>query len=564
MQLYRHVVKEVESLPEGPHIGAFFDFDGTIIYGYSATEFLREQLRRGDIKITQIPEVLATATRFGMGNMDFSGLMTETASMLTGKKETEYVEFGKKLYRERLAKRIYPESRSLIEAHLKKGHTVALVSAAMPYQVEAAAADLGIQHVVCTHLEIQDGRFTGEVLHPTCYGMGKVVAAEKIAKAEGVDLSQSFFYTDSDEDIQLLEAVGNPRPLNPNSRLRGIANGRGWPVQEFSSRGKTGIVDVARTLGVQGSMVGSALAGIPIYALTRSLRKSRNFSMGVFADLASAIAGLELEVTGEEHLWSNRPAVFIFNHQSQVDVLIIARLLRRDMAGVGKKEIGNIPVLGKVIQLAGTILIDRENSRSAVEAMRPLVDAMRNEGRSVTLAPEGTRSTSTNLGPFKKGAFHLAMQAEVPIVPIVIHNAVDAGPRGQFATQPATVHVTVLPPVDTSDWTAKNMDKQVEYVRDMYLVELDQMVLQRPALPSSSPSTTAESMAAAKKAAVDQQAPAKKTSSFKKSGMSTRRRKASATKVSARQTNTEASEQKTKTSRKKRVTKRKVTKQKAT
>ena len=73
------------------------------------------------------------------------------------------------------------------------------------------------------------------------------------------------------------------------------------------------------------------------------------------------------------------------------------------------------------MQFGGTVLIDRENTASAKEAMKPLVDVMLKEGRSVCIAPEGTRSTSTNLGRFKKGAFHLAMQAGVPIVPIVIH-----------------------------------------------------------------------------------------------------------------------------------------------
>jgi hypothetical protein len=125
-------------------------------------------------------------------------------------------------------------------------------------------------------------------------------------------------------------------------------------------------------------------------------------------------------------------------------------------------------------------LIDRENTASAMEAMLPLVDAIQKEGQCVCIAPEGTRSTSTNLGRFKKGAFHLALQAGVPVVPIVIHNAIDVAPRGQFIIRPATVKITVLPPVDTSAWTAQTMDAHVDEVRDMFLVELDQMVLQVP------------------------------------------------------------------------------------
>ncbi len=478
MQLYSKVTKEVDALPEGPQIAAFFDFDGTVIYGYSAITYLREQVKRGDIKPSQLVELVKVMAQFGLGNMNFSGMLTMASQFLKGISEAEYLAFSESLYKKHIAKLIYPESRALIEAHLKKGHTVALVSAATPYQISPAAKELGIEHVCCSKLEIVDGKFTGGVVRPTCYGMGKVVAAEQVAASAGADIAQSFFYTDSDEDLQLLEFVGKPRPINPNKRLRQIANGRGWPVQDFYSRGHNKPTDYLRTIATQMSMVTSFAAGIPIYALTGSLNKTRNFSLSLFADTACALTGVELDVVGEENAWKSRPCVFVFNHQSQADVLILPTLLRRDLAGVGKKEIGNVPILGKLMQFGGTVLIDRENTSSAKEAMKPLVDVMLKEGRSVCIAPEGTRSTSTNLGRFKKGAFHLAMQAGVPIVPIVIHNAIDVAPRGQFVFKPATVKVTVLPPVETSDWCVTKMDEHMHDVRDMFLKELDQMRFQ--------------------------------------------------------------------------------------
>jgi len=72
MDLYSKVIKEVEASPDGPQIGAFFDFDGTIIYGYSATTYLREQIRRGDVNARQFVELTKTMTNFGLGNMGFS------------------------------------------------------------------------------------------------------------------------------------------------------------------------------------------------------------------------------------------------------------------------------------------------------------------------------------------------------------------------------------------------------------------------------------------------------------------------------------------------------------
>ena len=475
MDLYEKVIKEVEASPSGPQVGAFFDFDGTVIYGYSATTYLREQLKRGDISPKQLIELAKTMSQFVLGNMGFSAMMAATSQYLAGIDEQEYIEFGEMLYKKHIAKLIYPESRALIEAHLKKGHTVALISAATPYQVIPAARELGIEHVKCTHLEVVDGKFTGAVIKPTCYGMGKVYAAEQLMEQYDIDMQESFFYSDSDEDIQLLEYVGKPRPLNPNARLRRTASGRGWPVRDFNSRGSAGVKDLVRTVATQGTMVASALSGVPIYAATGSLRKARNFSVSMFADAACSIAGIELDIQGEEHIWSSRPAVFIFNHQSQADMIILSALLRRDIVGVGKKEIADVPIMGALMKLAGAVLIDRENSQSARETMAPLVDMMLKEGRSLCIAPEGTRSTSTNIGHFKKGAFHLAMQAGVPIVPIVIHNAIDVAPRGQFVVRPATVKVTVLPPVSTKKWTLGKLETNISKVRDQFLLELDQM-----------------------------------------------------------------------------------------
>jgi putative phosphoserine phosphatase/1-acylglycerol-3-phosphate O-acyltransferase len=206
----------------------------------------------------------------------------------------------------------------------------------------------------------------------------------------------------------------------------------------------------------------------------------------LFADVSSALIGLKLVVRGEENLWLRRPAVFVFNHQSKADVVIMARLLRRDITGVGKKEIKNIPIIGKTMELAGTVFIDRANAASAIEAMQPLVDALRNEGKSVVIAPEGTRSVSPRLAPFKKGAFHLAMQAGVPMVPIVIHNAGDVAPKGDFVFRPATVEVDVLPPVDTGEWRADTIERHVAEVRQMFQATLGQADAedQAPSMPA--------------------------------------------------------------------------------
>jgi len=467
-------LKEIENSPKGPEIAALFDFDGTIIAGFSVMSFMREKLISGGASIPEIFEQLGSVLSFGLGRTGFSGLMTATAQIMRGTKEREFVDFGEQVYEKHIAATIYPEARALIYAHLQKGHTVAIISSATRYQVVPAANDLNIEHVLCTELAVVDGLFTGDVVSPTCFGQGKVLAAEKLAAQFGCDLGKSFFYSDSDDDLLLLEAVGKPRPLNPNSRLTNIARDKGWPVRSFSSRGRPSLENLVRTAMTYSTLFPAVLAGLPIWAMTGSRTEAVNFSFSVWADYASALGGLNVSVKDEVNLWAERPAIFVFNHQSAADAIILVKLIRRDLASVGKKEIANIPIIGQLFQYGGVVLIDRVNKEKAIAAMEPLIDVIQYEGKSVAIAPEGTRSVSTKLGKFKKGAFHLAIQAGVPMIPIVIHNALDFMPKGDLFVRPANVDVTVLKPVDTSNWKTETIDEHVDMVRNLFLVSLGQ------------------------------------------------------------------------------------------
>lgn len=481
MTRHRDITQIVDNAPDGPGIGAFFDFDGTLISGFSVFSFIQEQIRQGSLSPREITELVATMASYGVGQLGFSGLIVAAAQMLRGVSEQSYANFGEEVFEKHLARQIYPESRSLVEAHLRKGHTVAIISSATRYQIEAAAADLGIDTILCTELVVENGEFTGRVVRPTCWGQGKVAAAERLSKERGVHLEESFFYTDSHEDLALLERVGKPQPLNPNDKLARISERRGWPIRRFASRGHARMTDYIRSIAATWSIVPAFLSALPIWALTGSVREAQNFASSVFGDYGAALIGLKLNVTGEQHIWDRRPAVFVFNHQSKADVIIIAKLLRRDIAGVGKKEIRQYPLIGQILEFAGVVFIDRDNSASAIEAMAPLVDAMRYDRKSVVMAPEGTRTISPRLGPFKKGAFHLAMQAGVPVVPIVIHNAIDVAPKGAFIFRSATVDVDVLPAIETSAWRAASINRHVAEVRNRFLHVLHQKEQPLPA-----------------------------------------------------------------------------------
>jgi putative phosphoserine phosphatase/1-acylglycerol-3-phosphate O-acyltransferase len=466
--MHDELVREVREGPEGPKVGAFFDLDRSLLAGFSALSFLQERVLSGRVSPRELWDSTLGALSYSLGRTGFSGMLSASTAAYRGISESVFEEIGETVFEKYLAGRIFPESRDLVRAHRERGHTLAIVSSATRYQAEPLARELGIPHVLCTRLQVKHGMLTGRIEHPTCWGDGKLTCARELAEREGVDLAQSWFYTDSIDDLPLLEAVGRPRPLNPDRRLAGLARDRGWPVRRFTSRGRPGMELIARSALAYWSLVPATLTGVGVALLNRSRRDGVNLAASTWADLASAFAGIDLRVEGEEHLWSHRPAVFLFNHQSGVDTLLVAKLLRRDFTGVGKQELRRHPLFGPAFAFAGVVFIDRGDTHKAIEALKPAVAALR-EGRSIAIAPEGTRSRTQKLGRFKKGAFHIAMQAGVPVVPIVFRNALDVLPRGAVVLRAATVEVVVLPPVDTRDWTRENLDARIEAIRDGYL-----------------------------------------------------------------------------------------------
>lgn len=469
------LIEDIYDSGEGPEIAAFFDFDRTLIAGFSAKAFMQEQIRERRIPAKAIASTLASIAKYSAGRTNFSGFMAETTKHLAGETEADLDAVGEKIFREKLVAAIYPEARALLEAHRAMGHTIAIVSSATKFQIEAAARELGIEYILCTDVEIEDGVLTGRVLSPTCFGKGKRTAAEDFSEDFGLDMHQSFFYTDSEDDLPLLDAVGRPRVVNPSKALAKIARARTWKTCHFRDREKVKALDVARAGSVYAMMPASIVLGSPLWAVTGKKRPTLNVGFSVWSEVASAIVGLEYEIEGEEHIWSHRPAIFIFNHQSSIDTVIVAKLLRRDFTGIGKKEIKHFPVIGQAMQFADTIFLDRSSPAKAIEAMRKAGETMMEKQLSLCLAPEGTRSVGRALGPFKKGAFHLALQTKRPLVPIVIHNSADSQPSGNNIARPATIRVTVLPPILTKTWRARSLDKKIAEVRQQFLDTLGQV-----------------------------------------------------------------------------------------
>ena len=459
---------EIEAGPDGPEIGAFFDFDGTLIAGYSAEAFVLDALRRRKIDPQTMVRSLLAGIDMHFRGGDVTALMEIAADVGKGRREEALLELGRRLFRERLAGTVYPEARALVKAHQRKGHTVALASSATNFQAGPLADDLGIENVLCTKLEVVDGRLTGRVDGPVLWGRNKADAVGAFAAEAGVKLAESYAYANGDEDVEFLETVGRPRPLNPASGLARVAAERGWPVHRFEPRGRPGIIPIVRTAAALGGIATTFGVGIGLGLLNRSRRTAVNYVATVGPEVALGLAGVELRVAGKEHVWSQRPAVFLFNHQSSFDVIVISRILERDFTAVAKAELAHDPRFAPLAALVGVAYVDRGDRSQSRAALAPVVEKLRS-GISLAIAPEGTRSATPTLGPFKKGAFHIAVQAGVPVVPVVIRNAGEIMWRASLVARPGTVDVAVLAPVPTEGLGPDDVDDLCDRVRRQFL-----------------------------------------------------------------------------------------------
>ncbi|MFI0433128.1 MAG: HAD-IB family hydrolase [Candidatus Nanopelagicales bacterium] len=463
------LLEDVANSPDGPRIGAFFDFDGTLIDGYSAKAFFTDRLRNRDIGFRELMRTVVESARVERRGADISRLMNVAVSGLAGRSVEDVDAAADKLFRKKIAGMIFPGARALVDAHAAKGHTIVIASSATPPQIVPAADDLGITNIIATQFAVDDeGKLTGEVDGEIRWGIGKSQAVEEFAADHGVDLDASFAYSNGAEDLPFLEAVGRPRPLNPDEKLEEIAGEREWPVSRLFQPKSIGPTDVARSLLSYGALGFGVAVGVGTALANQSRRAGANLAAGVGSDLALAAGGVNLNVIGHENLWAARPAVFIFNHQSQLDVLILGALLRQDFTGVAKIEASHDPMFAPMGYLMDIAYIDRGNSSEARKALGPVVEALQS-GRSIAIAPEGTRSATDKILPFKKGPFHIAMQAGVPIVPIVIRNAGELMRPKAYFMAPGRLDVRVLPPIDTSDWSVDDLDEHVAEVRQMYI-----------------------------------------------------------------------------------------------
>jgi putative phosphoserine phosphatase/1-acylglycerol-3-phosphate O-acyltransferase len=190
----------------------------------------------------------------------FKELIAFTAANWKGRNEHDLMKEGERLFKARIADRVFPEMRRRLEAHRAKGHTLILASSATPFQVEPAARFLGIDNVLCTRFEVIDGRMTGDPKGAPLWGEGKANAVKAFAKTHRIDMKRSYFYADGKEEVPLMSSVGNPRPTNTAVERAAPHN---WPVQRFTSRGRPSLETIGRSLAAIAAIGRSPFATAP-------------------------------------------------------------------------------------------------------------------------------------------------------------------------------------------------------------------------------------------------------------------------------------------------------------
>lgn len=226
---------ELGSAAQGPETAACFDLDRTLICDYSVKAFFLEAVKSRTVSIRGLAAQFVTLWKYRFGRLDYHSVMSATVKDLADLPEANLMALGERAFRRRVAAMIYTDARTLVAEHRRLRHRLVLVTSATRAQAAPVAASLSIAELRCTELEVSDGLLTGEFT--PCHGDAKRRAVLDWLAEQGIDPSGAYFYSDGDEDLPLLEAVGAPVAVNAKPGLAAVAAERHWPELEFVETG---------------------------------------------------------------------------------------------------------------------------------------------------------------------------------------------------------------------------------------------------------------------------------------------------------------------------------------
>ncbi len=256
------------------HIAAFFDIDNTIMRGASIYHLARGLFARKILSGSDLANYAIAQGRFLLSGSEHSFDMAKVAqtalAFVEGRSVAELTGLCEEIYDEIMADKVWPGTVQLAHSHRAAGHQVWLVSAAPIELAEVIATKLGLTGAVATVSEIVDGHYTGQLKTMPMHGPQKAQAVADLAQEHGINLAESFAYSDSSNDIPLLTAVGHPTAVNPDSELRDYAKTHSWPIHDFRRE------HLVRRYAVPVGATALALIGAGAGMVVATLRRPRS------------------------------------------------------------------------------------------------------------------------------------------------------------------------------------------------------------------------------------------------------------------------------------------------
>jgi putative phosphoserine phosphatase/1-acylglycerol-3-phosphate O-acyltransferase len=419
---------------------AFFDLDRTLLRGASGP-IMSEALRAaGVLSERHIPgEELVYRVYNVIGETLPSMLLTRQAARVAAGWTRDAVRDAGRQAAKALATAVQPFARPLFDQHRIAGRRLVLATTSPHDLVAPLAEELGFDDVIATRYGERDGAYDGTIAGEFVWGQGKLRAVREWASDNGVDVGESWAYSDSFYDIPLLSAVRHPHAVNPDPRLRLVATVRRWPTVHLDV--PPGVPKVA---GIE-----------PQKALMLFARPE-------------LIPYARFDIAGSDHIPAAGPAILDGNHRSYFDPMAVALTVARTGRPVrflGKKEVFDAPVVGQAVRAMGGIRVERGSGSD--EPLKAAADALE-AGELVAMMPQGTIPRGPAFfDPELKGrwgAARLAAMTRAPVVPIGIWGTEHVWPRSSRlpnvlnVTNPPLVTVRVGPPVAALKYRSADAD----------------------------------------------------------------------------------------------------------
>ncbi|HTX63658.1 MAG TPA: HAD-IB family hydrolase [Acidimicrobiales bacterium] len=407
----------------------FIDLDRTLLRRASG-EVLHASLESAGLSRSLPGDGLLYAVYDRLGeNLPSMALARAAALLARGWAREEVLEAGRTAV-PGLVALVAPYAPGILATYRGAGYRLVLTTTSPIDMIAAFAEALDFDEVIATRYEVRDGRYTGRLSGPFVWGIGKLAAVRRWARAAGVDLAQSHACSDSAFDLPLLSAVGHPHAVNPDPTLTSIATLRRWPVEHWD-----------RPAGVPSWF------GLEPYHLLRPWVRPELFPYARF------------DIEGVDHVPRHGPVLIAANHRSYFDVAalaIVAARLGRPVRFLAKKEVFDAPVVGRLTRAIGGIRVERADGDRAQDALH-LAEAALRAGEAVLVLPQGTIPRGTAFfDPVlhaRTGTARLAASTGAPVVPVGIWGTERVWPRSArlpevaALVRPPTVRVRVGRPI---------------------------------------------------------------------------------------------------------------------